>query len=204
MFVSAKPGRVSEQVLADRIQRRLGGGDVVLTGTEITKETQDAHRATALSFFNILLLVFAAVALFVGSFIIYNTFSIIVAQKQRENALLRAVGASRAQIVSTVLVESVIVGFVASAIGFVAGIGMSVGAQAASSAALGIDIPAGGVVILPRTVVVSFVVGVAMTVIAAVFPSLRASRVAPVAAMRDVVLDRSATSKGSAGRGHRA
>jgi putative ABC transport system permease protein len=193
VLVSAKPG-VSQRELADRLQQKLGTETSVLTGTEIIRETQKALQ-TGMSYFNILLLVFAAIALFVGSFIIYNTFSIIVAQKQQENALLRAVGASRWQIVSSVLVEAVIVGLIASAVGFVAGIGMS-SVLRAFMATLGIDIPAGGLVLLPRTVIASFVVGVVMTVFAAVSPSLRASRVAPVAAMRDVAIDRSATSKG--------
>jgi putative ABC transport system permease protein len=191
--VRAEPG-VTERVVTDRIQERLGPTVSALTGAEITKENQDTV-ATAMGFLNTLLLVFAAVALFVGSFIIYNTFSIIVAQKQRENALLRAVGASREQIVAAVLVESVIVGVIASALGFVAGIGMS-SVLKNFMAAAGIDIPTGGVVLLPRTVTASFVVGVLMTVIAAVSPSVRASRVAPVAAMRGIALDKSATSKG--------
>lgn len=191
--VAAK-ANVAQRALADRVQKVLGPSTTVLTGSEITKESQNAI-GNALSFINILLLVFAAVALFVGSFIIYNTFSIIVAQKQKENALLRAVGASRGQIISSILVESVIVGLVASAIGFVVGIGMSTVLKNLM-ATFGIDIPAGGVVLLPRTAIVSFVVGVVMTMVAAVSPSIRASRVAPVAAMRDVALDRSATSKG--------
>jgi putative ABC transport system permease protein len=185
---------ITERELADRLQQQLGTSTSVLTGAEITAETQDAI-GKAFSVFNMLLLAFAAIALFVGSFIIYNTFSIIVAQKQRENALLRAVGASRLQIVTSILVESVIVGVIASAIGFVAGIGMSMVLKA-FMVAFGFDIPAGGMVLLPRTAIVSFVVGILMTVFAAVSPSLRASRIAPVAAMRDVAIDRSATSKG--------
>jgi putative ABC transport system permease protein len=191
--VGARAG-VAERDLADAIQAEMGSAVTVLTGAEITKENQDAI-GDALSFINILLLVFAAVALFVGSFIIYNTFSIIVAQKQRENALLRAVGANRGQILSSILVESVVVGLIASTIGFVAGIGMS-SVLKGFMATFGIDIPAGGVVLLPRTAIVSLVVGVVMTVFAAVAPSVRASRVAPVAAMRDVAIDRSATSRG--------
>jgi putative ABC transport system permease protein len=193
VLVSAAPN-MTQRELADRIQNKLGNDTSVLTGAEITKETQKAIQ-TGMSYFNVLLLVFAAISLFVGSFIIYNTFSIIVAQKQQENALLRAVGASRAQIVSSVLVEAVIVGLIASAVGLVAGIGMS-SVLKGFMAAFGIDIPAGGLVLMPRTVIASFVVGVLMTVFAAVSPSLRASRVAPVAAMRDVAIDRSATSKG--------
>jgi putative ABC transport system permease protein len=185
---------LAQQVVADRVQAKLGGKASVLTGREITEESQSSIRE-ALSFFNIMLLVFAAIALFVGSFIIYNTFSIVVAQKQRESALLRALGASRLQIVSSVMIESVIVGLIASATGFVAGIGMSP-ALKTFVGAFGVDIPAGGMVLRPRTAVVSLAVGVLMTALAAVFPSLRASRIAPVAAMRDLALDRSATSKG--------
>ncbi len=190
--ISAAPG-VSQREIAGRLQAKLGNSVSVLTGPEITEENQTAI-SNGLKFFNILLLVFAAIALFVGSFIIYNTFSVIVAQKQRENALLRAVGASRSQIVSSVLVESVIVGLLASAVGFVAGIAMSAALKGFMSA-FGIDIPSGGMVLLPRTAIMSFLVGTTMTVIAAVAPSLRASRIAPVAAMRDVAIDRSATSK---------
>ena len=190
--IAANQG-VTQRELTNRVQKELGTSTTVLTGAEITKETQDAI-ASGLSFFNILLLVFAAIALFVGSFIIYNTFSIIVAQKQRENALLRAVGASRTQIVTSLLVESVIVGLIASAFGFVAGIGMSSVLKGFMST-IGFEIPAGGTVLRARTAIASFGVGVLMTVFAAVFPSIRASRIAPVAAMRDVAIDRSATSK---------
>ncbi len=192
IFVEGRPG-VSQRVLADRLQAALGTETKALTGAEQTKESQNAI-AQSLKFFNILLLAFAAIALFVGSFIIYNTFSIIVAQRQRENALLRAVGASRIQIVSALLVESVIIGLIASGLGFVGGIGMA-SVLRRFLKTFGIDIPAGGTVLLPRTAIVSFVVGVTMTVFAAVFPSFRASKVAPVAAMRDVAIDRSATSK---------
>ncbi len=190
--IVAKPA-VTQRELADRLQRALGTSTMVLTGKEITKETQN-RIASSLNFFNILLLVFAAIALFVGSFIIYNTFSIVVAQRQRENALLRAVGASRPQIVLSILVESVIVGVIASVLGFVAGIGMSLLLKRLM-AVFGLDIPSGGMVLRPRTAVVSLIVGVVMTVVAAVVPSVRASKIAPVAAMRDVAIDRSATSK---------
>jgi putative ABC transport system permease protein len=193
VYVSGRPG-VTQRELTDRLQRRLGTGTSVLTGAEILKESQTAI-AKGLSYSNVLLLVFAAIALFVGSFIIYNTFSLSCAQKQRENALLRAVGASRTQIVSSVLVESVIVGFIASAVGLLAGIAMS-SVLKKFLAALGIDMPAAGIVMRPRTAIVSFLVGMIMTVVAAVFPSLQASRIAPVAAMRDVAIDRSATSRG--------
>lgn len=140
IFVEGRPG-VSQRVLADRLQAALGTETKALTGAEQTKESQNAI-AQSLKFFNILLLAFAAIALFVGSFIIYNTFSIIVAQRQRENALLRAVGASRIQIVSALLVESVIIGLIASGLGFVGGIGMA-SVLRRFLKTFGIDIPAG-------------------------------------------------------------
>ena len=187
-------GSVSQRELADRVQADLAPPDLeVLTGAEITKETQ-SDIESALSFFNILLLIFAGIALFVSIFIIYNTFSIIVAQRQRETALLRAVGASRRQVLGSMIVEALVIGVVASIIGFVAGIGVS-SALKSGLALLNIDIPAGGVVVLPRTLIISLIIGVGITIISAVLPALKASRTPPVAAMRDVALDESATSR---------
>jgi putative ABC transport system permease protein len=187
-------GSVSQTELANRVRQAMGNnGTETLTGAQITKENQSDIQ-DALSFFNILLLIFAAVALFVAAFTIYNTFSIIVAQRQRETALLRAVGASRRQVIGSLLAESVIIGIVASLLGFVAGIGIAALLKGLL-AALGVDIPAGGVVILPRTLIVSLIVGVIITVVSAVVPAFRASHVPPVAAMRDVAIDESGTSK---------
>lgn len=187
---------LSEGEIADRLRQALpaDANVEVLTGSEITKESQDALEQ-GLSFFNILLLVFAGISLFVASFIIYNTFSIIVAQRQRENALLRAVGASRSQIIGALIIEAVIIGVIASAIGFVGGIAMS-SVLKGLLGVLGVDIPAGSLVLKPRTAIISLVVGVSITVVASVFPALRASRVPPVAAMRDVTVDRAASSHG--------
>jgi putative ABC transport system permease protein len=187
-------GSVSQTELADRVRQTMGNnGTEVLTGAQITKENQSDIQ-DALQFFNVLLLIFAAVALFVAAFTIYNTFSIIVAQRQRETALLRAVGASRRQVIGSLLTESVIIGVVASLIGFAAGI-LVAGLLKSGLSALGIDIPAGGVVVLPRTLIVSLIVGVLITVASAVIPAVRASHIAPVAAMRDVAIDESGTSK---------
>jgi putative ABC transport system permease protein len=185
-------GSISEQALTERIQQALpeGANAETLTGAEITEESQTALQ-DALSFFNILLLVFAGVGLFVASFIIYNTFAITVTQRLRENALLRAVGASRTQVLGSLLVEAVIIGFIASVVGLIAGIGVSQGLRAAMDV-LGFDIPASGLVITSRTIVIALVVGTLITAVAAVFPAIRASRVPPVAAMRDVSVDRSA------------
>ncbi len=187
-------GSVSQTELAQRVETALANPDLeTLTGKEITKETQ-SDIETALSFFNILLLVFAGIALFVSIFIIYNTFSIIVAQRQRDTALLRAIGASRRQVLGSMLAEAIVIGIVASLVGFVAGIGVSAVLKSGLSA-LGIDIPAGGVVVLPRTLIVSLIVGVLITIISAVMPAVKASRTPPIAALRDVALDTSGTSK---------
>lgn len=206
-FVVGQPGRIdsvlvrgdgsaSQEELAASIRSGLpADADLeVITGQAATEEDQ-SDIEQGLNFFNILLLVFAGISLFVSAFIIYNTFSIIVAQRQREDALLRAVGASRAQVLGSMLIEAVIIGVIASALGFLGGIAMA-SLLEAGLGALGIDIPSGGVVLKPRTAIVSLIVGVLVTVVAAVFPSIRASKTPPVAAMRDVALDRSGTSKG--------
>jgi putative ABC transport system permease protein len=187
-------GSVSQTELANRVSQAVGtNGIEVLTGAQITKENQTDIQ-DSLQFFNILLLVFAAVALFVAAFTIYNTFSIIVAQRQRETALLRAVGASRRQVIGSLLAESVIIGVVASLIGFGAGI-LVAGLLKSGLSLLGVDIPAGGVVVLPRTLIVALIVGVVITVVSAIMPAVSASRIPPVAAMRDVAIDESGTSK---------
>jgi putative ABC transport system permease protein len=165
----------------------------VISGTKITEESQ-SNLKDNLSFFNTFLLVFGVVALLVGSFIIFNTFSIIVAQRGRELALLRAIGAGQRQVVGSVLFEAVLVGIIASFVGFVAGIGLAIGLKALL-AGLGINIPAGAIVIPTSAVIWSVATGMIVTVVAALSPALRASRIPPIAAMRDVSVDRSATSR---------
>ena len=134
------------------------------------------------------LLVFAFIALFIGSFVIFNTFSIIVAQRLRELALLRAVGASRRQVMTSVLGESLLIGVVASAAGLGAGIGLAVVLKA-GLAALGFDLPTTGLVVNPRTVLVSPAAGIVITIVAAISPARRAARIPPVAAMQDVAAE---------------
>lgn len=185
--VTATPG-VSEQTLVTRLRAAIHEPKVeVVSGAVITQEGQDAvHKA--LGFFNTILLVFALIALFVGSFLIFNTFSITVAQRMRELALLRAVGASRKQVIGAVIGESAIIGVVASAAGLAAGIGLAISLKAALGA-LGIDIPASGLVVRPRTVVVALGLGTIITVGSALLPALRAGRVPPVAAMQGFVAE---------------
>ena len=117
----------------------------MLTGEALTAETQ-AEIKSEMGFLTTFLLSFAVIALFVGSFIIYNSFSILVAQRTREMALMRAIGASRRQVMGSVLLEAVAVGLVASVAGIVAGIGIAMGLKALLSG-MGIDFPAGGVVL---------------------------------------------------------
>ncbi len=179
----ADPG-VGQADLRDRVDAALGDGLEVMTGEQLTEENQDAV-AQALGFFNTFMLIFAVVALFVAAFIIYNTFSIIVAQRTRELALLRSLGARRTQVLGSVLTEAMLVGLVASAVGIGAGIGVATLLQQLL-ATFGFDIPAGGVVFKVTTVWISLLVGVLVTVVSAVMPSWRASAVAPMEALRSV------------------
>ena len=179
---------LSEAQVRDAVAAAVPTGVEVLTGAEITEEDQDAI-AEGIGFFSTFLLVFAVIALFVGTFIIYNTFTILLAQRTREMALLRAVGASRAQVLWSVVLEAVVVGLVAAALGLVVGVGVAAGLRALLDV-IGLDIPSGGLVITTATVVTSFVVGLVVSVVSAIVPALRASRIPPVAAMRDLAVDR--------------
>src|SRR5699024_9786216 len=133
-----------------------------------------------------ILLVFAAIALVVGTFLIINTFSILVAQRSRELALLRALGASRRQVTRSVLGEALAIGFVGSTFGLLAGFGLAVGLKTLF-AQFGLDLSGTPLVFQTRTVVVAYAVGMLVTLFAAYLPARRASRIAPVAAMRDDV-----------------
>jgi len=171
-----------QQAVVDAITPIVPAGAEVITGQAEADETQET-LSQALGFVSIFLLVFAGVALFVGAFIIFNTFSMLVAQRTRELALLRAIGASRRQVTSSVLGESLLVGFVGSLAGLVVGIALAAGIQQVISLLFGLTLT--GLPINPRTVIATLVVGVVVTGLAAVLPARRASSVAPVAAMRD-------------------
>ncbi len=190
--VAADDG-VSQDELVSRIDRVLPGGVEAITGKTATDENQDAIKQ-GLSFFNQFMLVFAAIALLVGGFIIFNTFFITVAQRTRENALLRAIGASRKQVLAAVLVEALGVGIVASAIGLALGIPLAAALKGLLSA-FGFDLPAGGVVLKPATAIISFSAGVIVTMLSALSPARKAGKVPPIAAMRDVAV--SSTGYGS-------
>lgn len=181
--VTAADG-VDPVALRDDIAAAMGTGYDVKTGEELADKATSEMQA-GLSFFNNILLGFAGVALFVGIFLILNTFSIIIAQRTRELALLRAVGASRRQMIGSVLLEAVAIGLVASALGLAAGVG--VGALLAYVfAQVGGGIEMAGVGVPATAVISSFVVGMIVTIVAAVLPAVRASRIPPVAAMQEI------------------
>ncbi|MFI5891374.1 ABC transporter permease [Actinoplanes sp. NPDC051513] len=181
--VQTAGGSTDEQV-RDRIAAKLGAGYDVKTGKQLADDSA-ASMKEALAFFNKILLGFAGVALFVGVFLILNTFSIIVAQRTRELAMMRALGASRRQVIGSVLLEAVVIGLVAAGIGLAAGVGVGAGlGYLFSTMADGLELAPVGVPL--AAVLSSLIVGVVVTVVAAVLPALRASRIPPVAAMQDV------------------
>jgi putative ABC transport system permease protein len=184
--VAAADG-VTPVELRDRIARVMPHQVQVETGEEAAKrETDDI--ADNLSFLRIALLVFAGVSLFVGAFQIFNTFSITVAQRTREFGLLRTLGASRNQILGSVGTEALTIGLLGSAAGLAGGIGFAFGINELFKA-VGIDLPNTGTVIALRTVIVSLIVGLGVTLVAALVPALRATRITPMAALREAELE---------------
>jgi putative ABC transport system permease protein len=171
--------------LRDRIRRELPATVDVRTGTEqASHDTSNLeHNLGGLRTF---LLIFAYVALVVGAFIIFNTFSITVAQRTREFALLRTLGASRAQILRLVVYEGLLLGVLGAGLGLLVGVGVAPALDALFKA-FGATLPDSGTVLETRTIVVSLLVGVGVTVLAGLPPALRATRVPPVAAMREGV-----------------
>ncbi|NKY34060.1 FtsX-like permease family protein [Nocardia speluncae] len=152
-------------------------------GDQVRAEMK-AEISEALNFLNYFLLAFGAIALIVGTFIIYNTFSMLVAQRLRELALLRAVGAGRGQVGRSVVAEALIVGVIGSLLGLLAGIALAYGLAAVLNA-FDLGLPTGTMAVLPRTVLVAFAVGLLVTVVSAYAPARRASRIPPVQAMRE-------------------
>ena len=176
---------VSNEALRDRLAQALPADLEVKTKQQVSEEAA-SDIEEGLSFINIFLLVFAGVALFVGSFIILNTFSMLVAQRTRELALLRAVGASRRQVTRSVMVEALAVGLLGSTVGLGLGFVLAIGLRALFGV-IGLDMPTGSLTLQPDTVVWCYVVGVVVTLVAAYFPARRAAKIPPVAALRDDV-----------------
>jgi putative ABC transport system permease protein len=177
---------VSPEQLRDRIARVMPHQVQVETGDQAAQRQTD-DIATNLSFLRIALLVFAGVSLFVGSFQIFNTFSITVAQRTREFGMLRTLGASRRQLLATVVLEALVLGLLGAVLGIAGGVGFAFGINELFKA-VGIDLPNTGTVVTLRTVIVSLIVGVVVTLVAAVVPALRATRVTPMAALREAEL----------------
>jgi putative ABC transport system permease protein len=172
---------LSQRELQQRLHHAVPGL-TYKTGAEVTKQSEDDIN-TVLRFMNYFLLAFGAIALLVGTFIIYNTFSMLVAQRLRELALLRAIGASRRQVNRSVLLEAVVVGLTGSVAGIVAGIGLAYGLRGLLNS-VNVGLPSGPLQLQPRTIVVALTVGVLVTVFSAYAPARRAAGTPPVAAMR--------------------
>lgn len=179
--ISADPD-VSQSSLRDAVAVVLPDGAEAATGDTVDAENESAIQE-GLGFFTTFLLVFAGVALFVGAFIIVNTFSMLIGQRARELALLRALGASGRQVLTSVLVEAAAVGVVGSVLGMGLGVLVAHGAKLALRGLLGVDIGT-SLPVTPATLAISLVVGTVVTVAAAVLPARRAAATAPVAAMR--------------------
>ncbi|MGA5700720.1 ABC transporter permease [Peterkaempfera bronchialis] len=185
--VAAAPG-TSQAALLTRVEKLLPKSHTIRaeTGQQLADD-QAEQIARSTDSLSTALLAFAGIALFVGVFIIANTFTMLVAQRTRELALLRAVGASRRQVTRSVLAEAFAVGAAASLAGLAAGIGIAA-AMRAVMGALDAPLPDGPLVVTPATVLVSLVVGTLVTLLAAWLPARRASRIPPVAAMSSAEL----------------
>jgi len=174
---------VSADTLSKRLDATLPSGAEAVTGSQVAKESSDSIKKQ-FKFLNVMFGIFAGIALFVGSFIIWNTFTMTVTQRSREIALLRAVGATRGQVLRSLLGEAALLGVVASAIGIGAGVVVAMGLKLLMDA-IGFSLPSTSLQLHARTVWLSLLVGTLVTVVAAIVPSRRATRVAPVEALRD-------------------
>lgn len=191
IIVAANNG-VSQEELKANIRSHFKDNNIkgleVLTGKEITEETQADFRE-AIGFFTIGLMGFAIISFIVALIIIVNSFAIIMAQRKQEYALLRAVGAKSGQILTSVLIEAVIVGIVSSIVGIITGIGLAVGIRNLMDAQ-GLNFPSGGLVIPTSAVLTGLIVGTLATFGSAFFPAFKASRIAPIEALRESAFEK--------------
>jgi putative ABC transport system permease protein len=174
---------VSEDELVAAIAPALPDSAEVVSATAEAEEAVD-EVGDFTAIFRYFLLTFAGIALFVGAFVIFNTFSITVAQRTREFATLRTIGASRRQILGSVILESLVIGLLASLVGLGLGVLLAEGIEGLFRA-LGVELPTADRVFATRTVVVSLLVGMGITLVAGLFPAIRATRVPPIAAVRE-------------------
>ena len=183
---------VSQDEIVERISATVPDLEVVTGATLIAEDKAAFHDD--MGPFRIFLLVFAFVAVFVGAFMINNTFSITVAQRTQQLAMVRALGASRRQVLWSVMTEAFAIGIAGAGSGLAAGVGLAAGLRAAFEG-LGVDLPDGSMVIRPSSLVISAGIGLAITMLSAWMPARRAGRIPPVAAMRELAVDRSGTSR---------
>jgi putative ABC transport system permease protein len=180
--VAAAEG-VTPPQLINNLRRDLGAGVRVRSG--IAQAEDDASSTNEfIGFLQNFLLAFAGIALFVGAFVISNTFSITIAQRAREFATIRTIGGSRRQVLASVILEALLIGVIASVIGLFLGFLLARGLNALFDA-VGFDLPKVGLVYAPRTIVVALLVGIVVTLVASLRPALRATRVPPIAAVRE-------------------
>jgi putative ABC transport system permease protein len=180
--VASKPGITDQQLLSE-VREILPPGAQALSGQQQASEDA-AETNEFISFLRGFLLAFAGIALFVGSFVIANSLSITIAQRTREFATLRTLGASRRQVLRSIIIEALVVGIVASVIGLFLGLLLASGLFSLFDA-VGFTLPNTGLLFEPRTIVVALLVGVLVTLIASLRPALRATRVPPIAAVRE-------------------
>jgi putative ABC transport system permease protein len=186
-------GTLTDEALTARVQAALDadqGTEVsqALTGAQIIEQSQ-TEIEKGLGFFTIFLSIFSFIALGVGCFVIYNVFSITAAQRRRENALLRAIGASRRQVTRMMLTEAVAVGLLGSLAGLVGGGGLAFGIQVLLNA-FGFGVPTRALSITVSTVTITIIAGLVTTLIAAIVPAIAAGRISPVAAMNESAFER--------------
>ena len=182
--VSADPG-VAPADLVQRITTVLPDGAEAVTGATVVKESTDAVNKD-LKVVTVMFMIFAGIALFVGSFIIWNTFTMTITQRSREIALLRAIGATRRQVNRSLVLEALLLGILASAVGIGLGLLIAKGLNLLMDQ-LGFTLPSTSMQLEPRTIVVSLLVGTVVTVVAALVPAHRATKVLPVEALREAV-----------------
>jgi ABC-type antimicrobial peptide transport system permease subunit len=182
ILIAAKPGASPQQLIAS-VRKILPPGTQVRTGTE--QAAKDASDTTGfISFLQTFLLAFGGIALFVGSFVIANSLSITIAQRSREFATLRTLGASRRQVLGSVIVEALSMGAAASVTGLFLGLGLATGLFKLFDA-VGFTLPNNGLVLQTRTIIVALLVGTLITLLASLRPAIRATRVPPIAAVRE-------------------
>jgi len=193
------PG-AAEGELRDAVAAALPAGVEALTGDQLTAEEREALEGDFLGFVRVFLLAFAGVAMLVATFSIHNTFTILVAQRTRESALLRAIGASRRQILASVAVEALLVGVTASVVGAGAGLGVATALKSLLES-FGMEMDIDGVVVTGGALAVAIATGILVTLVASAVPAVKAARVAPMAALRESAIDGGAPSRRRAAAG---